>query len=307
VNFSDTLMENRLPTVVSDSRAVGTMVADYLLNLGHVHFAFWGDWTASYSKRQCDAFHQRLLLSGRCQSFHEFPRVPKPWDITPAMMQHVKRWLKRLPKPIAVFGALDLYATVAAELAVEAGMGVPDDLAVIGVGDDAFFANYGAVPVTSVRLPSEAMGRQVGKCLEAMFEGRLTGSPRYEFPPVGITERSSTATSHAGNPLLRASLAYIREHAMSGIRVDDVIRHSGYSPATLQNLFRNKLGRSILDEIWIHKLRGIKELISADQLTLDAIAEKAGLSSAQHLCSVFRKLTGQTPGQFRNAGTTGKK
>ena len=44
-------------------------------------------------------------------------------------------------------------------------------------------------------------------------------------------------------------MSFIREHACDGIGVDDVLDHLTVSRSTLQRLFRNELGRTILEAI----------------------------------------------------------
>jgi LacI family transcriptional regulator len=71
----------------------------------------------------------------------------------------------RLPtRPTAVFCANDLLALGVMQALYEAGLRVPDDMAVIGY-DDIEFAASAVVPLTSVRRPAVAMGLQAGRML----------------------------------------------------------------------------------------------------------------------------------------------
>ncbi|MFI1371984.1 LacI family DNA-binding transcriptional regulator [Streptomyces longwoodensis] len=67
-------------------------------------------------------------------------------------------------RPTAVFCANDLLALGVLQALYEAGLRVPDDIAVIGY-DDIDFAASAVVPLTSVRRPAAAMGRQAGLLL----------------------------------------------------------------------------------------------------------------------------------------------
>jgi AraC-like DNA-binding protein len=48
------------------------------------------------------------------------------------------------------------------------------------------------------------------------------------------------------------------------------------------------------------KIERIKELLIYDELTLSQIAFQLGYSSAAHLSSQFKKVTGMTPSQFKS-------
>lgn len=67
-------------------------------------------------------------------------------------------------RPTAVFCANDLLALGVLQALYEAGRTVPDDIAVVGY-DDIEFAASAVVPLTSVRRPASAMGRQAGRLL----------------------------------------------------------------------------------------------------------------------------------------------
>lgn len=67
-------------------------------------------------------------------------------------------------RPTAVFCANDLLALGVLQALYEAGLRVPDDIAVIGY-DDIDFAASAVVPLTSVRRPATTMGRQAGRLL----------------------------------------------------------------------------------------------------------------------------------------------
>ncbi|MFD7685066.1 LacI family DNA-binding transcriptional regulator [Streptomyces sp. NPDC059781] len=67
-------------------------------------------------------------------------------------------------RPTAVFCANDLLALGVMQALYEAGLRVPDDIAVIGY-DDIEFAASAVVPLTSVRRPASAMGLRAGRLL----------------------------------------------------------------------------------------------------------------------------------------------
>ncbi|MFJ8886124.1 LacI family DNA-binding transcriptional regulator [Streptomyces sp. NPDC102402] len=67
-------------------------------------------------------------------------------------------------RPSAVFCADDLLALGVLQALYEAGLRVPEDLAVVGY-DDIEYAASAVVPLTSVRRPAVAMGRQAGRLL----------------------------------------------------------------------------------------------------------------------------------------------
>ncbi|MEU7282136.1 LacI family DNA-binding transcriptional regulator [Streptomyces sp. NPDC045431] len=68
------------------------------------------------------------------------------------------------PRPTAVFCANDLLALGVMQTAFDAGVRVPDDLAVVGY-DDIEFAGASLIPLTSVRHPAAEIGRLAARLL----------------------------------------------------------------------------------------------------------------------------------------------
>ena len=67
----------------------------------------------------------------------------------------------------------------------------------------------------------------------------------------------------------------------------------------LANTFSEDQGITIEQFIIQHKVQYVKELISYNELTLTQISWKLHYSSAAHLSTQFKKVTGITPSQFK--------
>ena len=74
--------------------------------------------------------------------------------------------------------------------------------------------------------------------------------------------------------------------------------HQEYS--SLSKLF-SEIESTTIEQYYIaQKIERVKELLSYDELTLNEIALQLNYSSAAHLSSQFRKVTGLSPREFRN-------
>jgi len=75
----------------------------------------------------------------------------------------------------------------------------------------------------------------------------------------------------------------------------------------LSNLFSSVEGVTI-EQFLIHqKIEKVKELLVYDELTLTEIAYRLGYSSVAHLSRQFKKVTGQTPSQFKSLRDNGQR
>ena len=67
----------------------------------------------------------------------------------------------------------------------------------------------------------------------------------------------------------------------------------------LSNLFSDVNGITIEKYIILQKIERVKELLVYDELTLSEIAYELGYSSVAYLSGQFKKVTGLTPGHFK--------
>lgn len=67
----------------------------------------------------------------------------------------------------------------------------------------------------------------------------------------------------------------------------------------LSNLFSSIEGITIEKYIILQKIEKVKELLVYDELNLSEISFQMGYSSAQHLSSQFKKITGLSPSHFK--------
>ena len=73
-----------------------------------------------------------------------------------------------------------------------------------------------------------------------------------------------------------------------------------YDYTYLSNIFSETQGVTIEHYIILHKIEKVKELIIYNELNLNEIAWKLRYSSAAHLSTQFKKITGLTPSYFRS-------
>lgn len=81
----------------------------------------------------------------------------------------------------------------------------------------------------------------------------------------------------------------------------------GYEYSSLSHLFSSETGTTIEQYIIAQKIEKVKEWLSYGELSLSEIAWRLDYSSAAHLGNQFKKVTGQTPGQYRKDASMARK
>ena len=104
--------------------------------------------------------------------------------------------------------------------------------------------------------------------------------------------------------LLRRAKEYLEAELANPIRLADVARAAGASPAYLTDLFRRAEGASLHRYlVQLRLARALIELPHAADLT--ALALDVGFSSHSHFSATFRRAFGTTPSAFRGSAPRG--
>ena len=165
--------------VGSDDVRVGEMATRHLIELGRTRIAHIGGKNTSPSLDRLEGFRKamaeaRLPVSEAHVVAKE--RMEETGDLVGfAAMQDL---LRTKPRPDAVFCYNDLTAVGAIESVLEAGLRVPEDVAVIGCGNFRY-AGYLKVPLSSIDHGVAELGRIAG-------ELALDLSIRPEQPPKSV-------------------------------------------------------------------------------------------------------------------------
>ena len=82
---------------------------------------------------------------------------------------------------------------------------------------------------------------------------------------------------------------------------DYLVEKLGYSYQYLSAVFSKKENRTLENFIILHRIEKVKEMLSYKDLSLSEIAFEMGYSSVQYLSSQFKKITGVSVNEYKNA------
>lgn len=298
VNVSNTLMTPRTTVVTQDDFAVGQIAGEHLKSAGGQQFAFWGHQGARYSQERLEGFREAVAKCGGV--IDEQSIIP---HFGKNEYRRIHRWLSGKQPPLAVFSVIDHFAVMILRAARELGWRIPEEVAVIGAGDDEFLIAFENVPLSSVKLPSRRIGYEAGLEMDRLITTGQKIGRGVRLPPLGLTARQSTDTIFTNDEAIVKALRYIRSHATQKPYIKDIAKAAGVARTTLQKKFQQRLGRTMLDEIQTVRVSYAKDLLRNSNLNLGLIAERCGFSNAQRFSVVFRKVVGKPPGAYRSLGT----
>lgn len=217
----------------------------------------------------------------------------------------LKDWLLALPKPAAILAAFDdrAYDVLASCHAI--GLRVPDDIAVLGIGNDEPICESCIPPLSSIAVDFEEEGRLAARELHAMMLRRRRPSKRIIL--VGardIAVRESTLNIRAAGVLSTRALAYIEKNLLRGITPKDVVQHLHVSRSLADLRFKQTTGRSLQDTILTQRLDRIKSMLSNTDDSIAEIAVQCGYRNANYLKNLFKRKTGVSMRTWRKEHIT---
>ncbi|MGC1273355.1 MAG: DNA-binding transcriptional regulator [Planctomycetaceae bacterium] len=286
-----------VPWVETDDGAIAKLAAEHLLERGFRHFGFCGEPGFNWSNWREAAFVRSLRDAGHACEVFDTPSQSRRAHEREAMA----RWIARLPKPAGVMACYDIRAQQLLDACRDAGVAVPDEIAVIGVDNDELLCDLSMPPLSSVVPDSRRAGYEAARLLDQLLAGRKVPAEPVLVPPLGVATRQSTDVLAIDDRDVAQAIRFIREHACDGIAVSDVLRVVPLSRRAFEKRFLDRLGRTPHQEILRLKIARAEQLLTETDLSLAAIAERTGFRHAEYLSVAFKRATGRTPGQHRTA------
>lgn len=195
------LIDSWLPGCASvnpDNAGGGYIATRHLLDQGRRRIAFLAGSLAHYSIRERERGYRRALYENGVLADPDLEVVAPPGlDTSSGAEAGMRMLLKLRQRPDAVFAYNDTAALAAMRVCQAAGLRVPEDIAIVGF-DDIPEASYAPVPLTTLRVDKEALGRAG---VELIVHGE--DLPQETVQPVELVVRASSTTSshHHGNTL----------------------------------------------------------------------------------------------------------
>jgi LacI family transcriptional regulator len=299
VELTDRRATTELPHVWSDDRAIGRLAFEHLYERGFRQLAYCGYSREFWSQQREAGFAESAARAGcPCETYHTpwYGSGVEPWE---EGLQNLSRWLASLPKPAGVMACNDIRGKQVLDACSQAGLAVPETVAVIGVDDDELMCELCDPPLSSVVPNPEAVGYLAAELLDDWMAGGRVDIEEHLIPPTGISVRQSSDVLAINDADVAAALRYIRQHACDGVTVQQVVDHVAVSRSILERRFRKFVGHSPQAVIRQTQLNRVQELLRETDLSLDKISQLAGYKHVEHMCVVFRRELGETPGRFR--------
>jgi len=296
-----TFLERNPPSfcrVVCDDREIGRLAAEHFLERKFEHFAFVPelrrtDWTQT----RVEVFTEYLAKEGKTVFLYKNP-VGRNADWGDEFKTMI-RWLRRLPKPVAVFTSHDLRARQVLDACLIGNIDVPREVAVLGVGNDELVPIVTTPALSSIAVDTESGGFAAAEMLESLMHGLEPVQREFLYRPKGVIARASTERITLQDSFVSEARELIRINSGFGIQVADIAKRLKLSRRSLEMRFAKAIGHSVLSEIQQVRLESLLRLVGHSELPFGKIAEISGLSNVTYLGKLFKQEFGVTMSEYR--------
>lgn len=321
--LADSPVSDALPGVFPDFEQAGRMRAEHLISRGFHRLAFMATMDSPPYQLQAAGFMAAAAAEG-CPV--TLMNMTATWDDTlPRYRKNLARlraWMDKWELPIGVAIGNDNLARVIAQMVLERGWRVPEDVAIVGGLNEEKLWKTSRPTLSSLELGFERIGYEAGRLLESLMDeadaarakkrraplGRRTGSPptgpvRIVVPPIGVVARESTDFFAAADEMVAAAHDFIAKQCHTRIGVGDVAATLCVSPRNLQKRFTDVLRRTVAEEIRRVRLEKAKRELTSSDRSVHEVARRAGFTCNTRMTEVFKRELGVTPLQYRKQRT----
>lgn len=292
------------PRVLYDNVAIGRLAAEHFLERGFRHIAFFNLGNFWMEAERLPSFRQAVRAAGA--ECHEIPYHRHFSMVRPSRVAEERaafRWLVKtigdLPKPLGMFVASDDVGLTILRACDQAGVSVPEDVAVLGCENEPLIGSLAPVPLSSVDTDLEQQGYVAAQLLDRLMHGEPPPRQPIVIPPKGVVTRQSTNTLAVPHLPVSQALRFIWEHFHEPIQTPDIAAAAGMSRRGLEQAFRQHLNRTIGAELARCRIEHAKNLLATSSLKARQVAERCGFSDAAYFSHVFRRAVGTGPQGFR--------
>ncbi len=288
-----------IPNITGAYHQTGVIGADYFIKKGFTNFAFYGFSDIVWSRERAEGFEERVSRSGHEVHYfeHKKARSSELWYYKPSSLS---RWLKSLPKPIALMSCDDNQGQHITEACRNLGIRIPEEVAVLGVDNDEMICDLSDPPLSSIALDTEKGGFEAAKLMDHMIKNGSQFHYDIIVEPLQVITRHSTDIYATNDHHIAASLKYIHQNIDKNLNVDEVVKQVPLSRRALEKRFLEITGYPIYKYIFNLRIEKFTQKLLDTDMSVFEIALDMGLNDSKNIARQFRQVKGCSPSEFRN-------
>lgn len=291
------------PNICLNPESVAEQAASYYLERGFKNYAI-----AAYRERDLEKclklFEKHIRKAGASCGYIRGLGLNMHGANIEKAQERFREQFRTFKFPLAIFCINDRLAGRVCEWVLEEGIAVPEQVAILGVGDDPIACECSPVPLSSITSQPIEQGIQAAKLLERIMNGEDIGPGPALVPSGGVTTRRSTDITAVSNLSVARALRFIWDEYRTNIHADDVAEACDLPRRSLDRHFKQEIGHSVTTEITYRRLLKARNLLVTTEYPVTDIAAAVGFQTPQYFNLKFKKYYGMPPSQWREKERT---
>ncbi len=295
------------PSVVQVGRERGRVAAEHFISRGFKNLAYLRSeaWDRPQAQWPCESFlaHARQMGARADVISVQNLKNTLKWSQFDALVARFRDEISRIELPLGIFTYHDVMGVRICHFCEAIGLRVPEQVAVLGAGNNQLKCDCSSVPLSSVDPDSFGQGRAASELLDKLMDGQPASNDTIMIPPKAVAVRQSTDVLAMPDVDSARALRYIWAHCFQHLTVRDVAEAISISRRKLERCFRAHLGRSVNDEFTRKRIERCCELLATTRKPISVIADEVGFRTGPYLFRLFHKVIGTTPRRYRLANS----
>ncbi|MBN2293339.1 MAG: DNA-binding transcriptional regulator [Pirellulales bacterium] len=283
----------------TNDKEIGRLGAEHLIDRGLRHFAYCGmDDIFVWSKGRRDSFCTSISHGGYDVHCYDPPYKARQFTWS-RERKHIVAWLGGLPKPLGLMVCSDDHCLCVIEACALADYRIPDDVAIVSVGNDEMICELSFPPLSSIALGSSRGGYVAAENLARQMAGQGEIQD-IVIEPTGVACRGSSDIMAVDDQEIAQAIRFIQQNSGRPISVDDVVRATALSRRNLYARFSQATGRGVSQ--YIRSLRAARaaRLLLETGMSVSQVSAALGFADEKNFARFFRREKGMNPAEYRN-------
>lgn len=289
---------NNIPNITSNYHDTGKLAAQFFIEKGYKHFAFYGYKDTVWSDERCEGLYEGIKEAGYSKNFYTYTnqQLETLWyyDTTPLL-----NWLNQLPQQTAVFCCDDNQGNKITEICKSNKIQIPEHLAVLGVDNDTTLCELSDPPLSSIHLDIEAGGYETAELIMNLMKQKDFQPQDVIIKAISIINRASTNSFATNDMYINEALEFIHSNLDKALNVTDLIKKLPLSRRLLEMRFKKVTGRSVYNYIIYNRIEEFARKIHETDKPINEIATEMEFYNYSNLVQQFKQIKGCTPTEFR--------
>ena len=300
-------LQDRHPVLIGDHAKTGALGAEHFLERNFSNFAFIFLDNGPLEKERCAGFEAALEKSGKPFKLFKWKNKNRP---KVRSYRDLRDWLvdqlKAAPKPLAIMARNDDAAILILYACIDAGLHVPEEVAVLGADNNPLICDFAPIPLSSVDCDLHTLGYKSAELLNNVMLGKKLPQGPVLTPPKGVVLRRSTDIPAVEIPCIAKAIRFIWDNFAQPIDVKTVIAQTDMSRSFVYQEFDKAIGCSISKEITRCRLNKAKNLLAHTDMDINSIAPVCGFAGVVSFCRAFAREEKMTASAYRRKAAAGK-